>query len=132
MATEAQILEAMFEAASLLGYPVSYPGVAFDPPASGEWLEILFLPNQDIGDPVNANSNNVAQGMFRLVCCDRQNTGALPLYELAETVRQAFAKDTEVGGVFTVRRADKPEVIDYDDGVMRLSVTVAYQATTNV
>lgn len=132
MATEAQILEAMFGAASLLGYPVAYPGVAFDPPASGEWIEILFLPNQDIGDPVNANSNNVAQGIFRLVCCDRQNTGSIPLYEMADTVRQAFAKGADVGGVFAVRRTGKPEAIDYGDGVMRLSVTVAYQASTNV
>ena len=126
MADESQILSAMFYAVKAIGLPTAYPGSKFTPPTSGQWLELEFLPNDDIADPVNVNSGNVAQGMFRVIACNRQNTGLIPLANTATTVKDAFPLGSDITGQIRVSEWPVAKDLDAADGVMRIAVTVKY------
>lgn len=130
MTTNTTIQTAIFQAvktyAAAKNLPVAYPSVPFVPPSSGQWLELIFLPNTDLGRPINSGGNYAPQGLFRVNCCDRQNTGALQLSTLADDVVAAFPMERVL--VDSVRVSGKPQQtpLDAGDGVMRVSVTVAY------
>ena len=130
MTTNTAIQTAIFEAvktyAAMNDIPVSFPGVGFEPPPSGQWLELIFLPNDDLGNPINPGGNYAPQGLFRINCCDRQNTGALKLSALADDVVASFPMGRVL--VDNVRVSGKPQQTELGvgDGVMRVAVTVAY------
>lgn len=126
MADESQLLLAMFQKVKAVGLPAAYPGSKFDPPDSGQWLELIYLPNDDLNSPVNANSTRIQRGMFRVNVCGRQNTGLIPLSNAAETVRDAFPLASVISGSVRVSKWPQTKDLGADDGVMRLAVTVEY------
>lgn len=113
--------------AANLGIPVSFEGIKFEQPASGQWLELSILPNDGI-DQSLAGNNVLAQGIFQVNVCDRPNTGLIPLQQLSETVAALFNKNTLVSGL--VRVARKPytsSALSLDDKLV-IPLTIEYSA----
>lgn len=108
------------------GIPVYYPGSSFDAPDQGAWLELIFLPNSNLGGGISANTSEVSQGIFRLNVCNRANTGAVDLDILAEQVIAAFPYERLITNRVIVSGWPQASEIGVDDGVMRVAVTIPY------
>lgn len=128
MANESDILLAMFQRVQALGLPTAYLGTKFNPPSSGQWLELIFLPNDNMASPVNANSTPMKRGIFRVNVCNRQNTGIIPLTITAESVKAAFPIASAIMPGIKVSAWPVIKETLTDDGIMRIPVTVEYAA----
>lgn len=108
-----------------LGLPISFEGVKFTPPDSGQWLEVTFLPNQGIDQSMTSN-NPVSQGIIQVNACNRPNSGLIPLQKLSETVAALFPKNTIIYDL--VRVSETPytsDMISLDDRLI-IPLTIMY------
>ena len=123
--TNTDILTALFQQVSAwASVPVAYPGITFTPPASGRWLEIYHAPN-DL-DPDLTGDHIVRRGFFTINVCGRPNSGAVPLYALAESVAAQWPKETAITtGVFCTRRPLQLSLVADDDRI-QVPVSIAY------
>ena len=88
---------AVFAAAE--GIQVAYPGVPFDVPASGLWLEITWVPNLPLNYGIANDGPTLERGLASITVGGPSGGGTLPVIQLAEKVRQEFGKGTRWGGV---------------------------------
>lgn len=101
--TTTEILTAFFERLDTLAYspqpPIAWPGIKFEPPASGEWLEARVFPNE----PTNLGWENAAavesRGFCQVLVVYRPERGEIGASELADAVVQHFYKGTDLGPV---------------------------------
>lgn len=86
-----------------LNLPVSYPGIAFTPPDTGQWLEVLAFWNGggDLG--LEAGSDAYDQGFFRVMICGRTGAGLGKIQDIADDLRGEFPINTKFGGARTER-----------------------------
>ena len=111
-----------------LNIPVAYPSVNFTAPNSGQWLELVVLPNGNLNQPINSQSTPLPKGLFRVnVCSSLREDNSITLFDMADTVAAAFPIGLPLLG-HVVRIGAWPEIDDLmvNDGVMRVPVRMAY------
>lgn len=128
MITNTAILEAFLTAVSgaALGYPIGWPGLTFNPPATGIWLEVSHMPNEGVQDGVSNDADVVPQGMFQIIAATRPGSGALGITGVADTIVAAFPKGTVLADPVRITRApyQSPRV-DEEDRIY-IPVTIQY------
>jgi len=117
-------LAATFAAAE--GVPCSYPGVSFDPPASGTWLELQWYPNETQNYGTADDGPSLLQGFAQLSACDRPGGGLKPAGQLADRIVAAFGKGTTFAGVRVYRKPWVNSVIPDPERLM-LPVTIPWR-----
>lgn len=115
--------------ASTNSVPVAYPGLHFDPPSEGPWLELSADANDNgedygIGDGGPAN----VLGFFRVRVCNRPGNGINAAAALAESLIADIPKGTEIGParIYQVPRLTGPVT---DDTKLMHTVTWRYRGT---
>lgn len=107
--------------------PVSFPGAGMDPPATGAWLEAVWIPNQTANYGLADDAPSLLQGMAQVNVCYRPGEGIVEGLQLAGMVVEAFGKGTRFAERVRVYR--KPwiaNVIEDPDRVMH-PVTIPWQ-----
>lgn len=109
-----------------LGYPIIYPGETKEPPASGVWLVVQFMPNRGINFDVGNSEDVTPQGLFQVTVYDRPSAYMDNLDNAAEAVVAAFSKGTRIAG--NVRVQEHPYFLSLDPQSDRMSkvVTIPY------
>lgn len=75
---------------------VAYPGLHFDPPDSGIWLELRWFQNGSDEYGIANDGPSVPRGFFRLIVCQRP--GAInEAVGLAEAIISNWSKGTYIG-----------------------------------
>jgi hypothetical protein len=109
-----------------LGYPVSYPGFNFTPPAEGAWLEVSFFPNRGIDYDLGNSEDVTPQGNFQVVVSERPGSGVTTLNLAADEVMAVYPKGTRIAENVRVNRPAYVSSLDAMDAVMMKIVTVPY------
>lgn len=127
MTTNAQIAEAFFTTVNdaALGYPIAYPSITFDPPDSGNWLELSFMPNTGIDQGI-ASPTVLKQGLLQVNVGGRPNSGLIPMQAISDTVAALFAKNSVLSGLVRISRTPyTTDIISLDDRQL-LPITIEY------
>ncbi len=103
------------------GVPVAFPGVTFDTPASGLWLEASWIPNVPLNYGTANDGPTLERGLAQVNACDRPGRGIGPALALAERVRAALGKGTMFG---RVRVYEKPAINQLPEEPSRLTASV--------
>lgn len=107
---------------------VGYPGNHFDPPDSGEWIEIIANWNgsENYGLP-DAGPTHLT-GFFRLIVGARPSPNAMmTAQKLAEELVAEFAKGTTFGGALVYQAPSIGGPIQ-EDARLEIPVTVRWRA----
>ena len=126
--TNTQISTALFSqlTAASLGYPIAWPGTDFTPPASGIWLEPMFIPNTGIDNGLAATDTTIPQGIFQVGVFDRPGRGVLAVNRAADDVKAAFLKNATITGLVRVQRHPWSFEIQPDADRLSVIVTIPY------
>lgn len=123
------IAEAVDDFANTQSEPlaVAYPGVAFTPPTSGMWLELISIIND--GQNYGLDLGHIDQGFFRVVVCFRPGGGIVSAQLVAEEAQAYFPKGTDLAGALVYR---KPAIGTdlQDDEKSMIPVTVWWRASS--
>lgn len=128
MTTNNQIKQALFSLlqSANLGHPIAWPGCNFEPPGSGEWLEVSFFPNEGIDNGLSYSDGVTPQGIFQVECVTRPGRGTVKLGAVADQVRGAFLKGQTITGMVRVIRTPYDMELDPRDDRMSIVVTIEY------
>lgn len=106
--------------------PVAYPGIAFTPPDTGEWLEISFFPNPTSDRFLGSTDPVLYQGIFQIAVCYRPGTGVITGAQTAETIIAQYTQDLELAGVnVEIKPWDSGPIIE--DHKITHPVTIRYR-----
>ena len=109
-----------------LGYPIAWPGTDFTPPATGIWLEPMFIPNTGIDNGLAATDTTIPQGIFQVGVFDRPGRGVLAVNRAADDVKAAFLKNATITGLVRVQRHPWSFEIQPDGDRLSVIVTIPY------
>lgn len=108
--------------------PVAYPGLTFETPSEGAWLEIVSVRNG--GEEYGMGNYGPADvmGFYRVNVCTRPGQGINTGAAIAEALADAIRKGTEIGParIYQMPRISGP--IQDDNRVMQ-PVTFRYRGT---
>jgi len=126
--TNTQIATALFSqlSAASLGYPIAWSGTDFTPPASGIWLEPMFIPNTGIDNGLSAADTTIPQGIFQVGVFDRPGRGVLAVNRAADDVKAAFLKNATIINLIRVQRHPWSFEIQPEDDRLSVIVTIPY------
>lgn len=118
-------LDAMELFASDNSLPMARPGMVFDPPDSGIWIEALSFPGEP-RDPVWDNDGcSEARGFFQVAVYYRPTMGQVKPSEVADNIIEFFGKGTPLAGVRVYKKPwQSPAVTDEDK--LFIPVTIPY------
>lgn len=108
-----------------LGYSIAWPAVKFQPPASGQWLEVGFAPNSDLDNALAYDSGFIPRGIFQVIVYDRPNGGTFTAGAIAEQIQTLYAKGTPITG--QVRIVKRPEILPMDAMDDRFGIVVSIE-----
>lgn len=110
--------------------PVSYVGVGFMVPNDQKWLEVIWLPNNIMGDLWGNEKNH--RGILRLLLhWPNDGSGAYAPLALIESIGGYFQKGLLIGGVQCYERADITGVVQDGDDVI-YPMSIRYQSYRKV
>ena len=119
-------LTALATAAGTL--PVKWPGLAFDPPASGKWLEVSGISIDP--EEYATGEGTVERGIFRVLVCSHKPASVVGLLQTAETVAAAFAKGTTFGCARIDQTPGVGQMVESPDaGKVLVPVSIRWRAT---
>jgi len=130
MPTSSEIKRAIYTQAKAfadgLGLQLSYPGQPFTPPDSGQWLELMYAPNDY--DPYLSEQQDIKRGLFIINCCARVGpSAAFDMATTADAVKANWPKRTPiVSDLRTSKTPYESTMIDYPDRV-KIPVTIEYE-----
>jgi hypothetical protein len=110
--------------------PVSYPGVPFDAPESGRWLEGSWIPNGSQNYGMADDAPTLIRGLAQVNVCERPGGGIVGGLALAKQVVDHFAKGTR----FDIARIyEKPSVSNLIEETARVmyAVTIRWHGFDN-
>lgn len=106
------------------GYPVAWPVIDFNPPATGYWLEVDLFRGNGIDLTVSAGSGYVPQGIAQVTVCTYAKSGIIGLIAVAEAVKAAIPKGTAISdGMFISR---EPVILSYLIESDRIKIPVSF------
>ena len=103
--------------------PNRWPGVAFTPPNDGPWIEPTVVFGE--GTETTKNGRNIVTGVIAVNLFDRPGTGAGPLYEVADRLRDVFNRVDLTD--LRLRVPSGPRLVA-EDPYLQLALTVSFQA----
>lgn len=109
-----------------LSLQASFPGVGFDTPAAGAWLEVRWLPNETQNYGLSDDAPSLVQGLGQITVCYRPGDGIVSGIALVDAVIAAFPKGTVIEDVRVYRKPWASSVIVEPDYVMH-PVTIAWR-----
>lgn len=110
---------------------IAWPNTKFTPPASGDWLEVAYLPNTNVNQFLASDDETLHRGLFQVTVVSELDKGLTAPLDLAGAVVERFASGTILyGDGFKIRVTDKPSVASpiKDAPNLRTPVTVRWQA----
>lgn len=110
--------------ATAQGIPVAWPGVVFEPPATGSWLEMAWFPNETVN--LTFGDGSQYRGFGQVSCCCRPGGGDGIALALADAVIAAFPKGTQLGIARVERKPWASSELSAPDRIA-VPVTVRYQ-----
>lgn len=97
-----QVEKILFDyVASVAGLPVAFPGVPFNPPADGRYLEVLHIPN----DPTNydwMDYSVTSRGLLQINIHWSRNVGIVAANDYARQLSESFKKSTVISNSIIV------------------------------
>jgi hypothetical protein len=107
--------------------PASYPGIGFDPPSAGMWLECQWFPNETQNYGIGNEGPSLLQGFGQLSVCYRPGGGIVPGLAVADLIIAAFGKGTVLyEGIKVYRKPWTSSVIQDPERVMH-PVTIPWR-----
>lgn len=106
--------------------PVAFPGVPFEPPSAGQWLEVRWFPNETQNYGWEDDAPSLAQGMGQVSVCYRPGGGIVAGLALANLVVAEFPKGTVLQDVRVYRKPWISSVIEQPQMVMH-PVTIPWR-----
>ncbi len=97
---------------------VAFPGVGFKPPTSGQWLELVWIPNETQNYGLGDDGPSLLQGLAQINVCYRPGPGIVGGLALAKQVIAAFGKGTGFAGMRVYRKPWVASVIEDPERVM--------------
>lgn len=97
---------------------VAYPGVGFTPPTAGEWLELVWIPNETQNYGIADDGPSLLQGLAQVNVCYRPGQGIVQGLALCDAVVAAFGKGTEFAQMRVYRKPWVALVIQDPERVM--------------
>lgn len=120
-------LVAAFANTSPRAIPVAWPGVAFNPPDAGTWLEVVTF-NNDSFELGMVTSATVEQGFFRVIACTRPGQGVVTALQLADSIVSAFPKGSGITGTIGLERTPTISSPIIDGDSIKVPVTIRWRA----
>lgn len=111
-------LLAAFAAGQSPALTVAYPGIGFTPPTAGEWLELVWIPNETQNYGIADDGPSLLQGLAQVNVCYRPGHGIVRGLALCDAVVIAFAKGTEFAEMRVYRKPWVASVIEDPERVM--------------
>jgi len=108
---------------------VAWPGVPFNPPETGSWLEMAWFPNETVNLSLG-NDGSQYRGFGQVSCCCRPGAGDGVALALADAVIDAFPKGTALG-IAKVERKPWASTVLYAPDRLSVPVTVRYQGSVS-
>lgn len=107
--------------------PVAYPGINFESPSAGPWLELSWYPNETQNYGLANSGPSLLQGFGQVSVCYRPGGGIMAGSVLADLVADHFGKGTILSG--TVRVDRKPWTASIIEDASRVAhpVTVPWR-----
>lgn len=87
-----------------LGYPISWEGVNFTPPASGYWLVVTMMPNEGEQPGLPNDSEYLPEGLIQVEAFTRPGTGVIGLDAVAQEVIDALPAGASIEGSVRIAR----------------------------
>ncbi len=112
------------------GLECSYPGVTFDPPSNGAWLELQWFPNQTQNYGMGDAGPSLLQGFAQLSACHRPGQGLAPGTTITDKIIAAFGKGTTFAGVRVYRKPWVNSIISDPERMMH-PVTIPWRGFDN-
>lgn len=101
--------------------PTSYPGIGFDPPAGGTWLEVRWFPNETQNYGLADDAPALMQGFGQVSVCCTPGAGIVPSLAVVKQLIAYFPKGAE----FDVVRVDrKPWASSVLEAANRIEIPV--------
>lgn len=118
--------------ASQLSPPLSvaYPGLHFEPPNEGMWLQMRWFPGATENYGTANDGPSLHQGIGQVTACARDGNGATDVIALADSVIEHFAKGTILGPSSVYTKPWQSSVL-VGEGKAIVPVTVRYRAFVN-
>lgn len=135
MTTDTAIYDAFAAAlttfAAAQSVPVAWPGIPFTAPASGQWVECAWFPNETHNLGVGDDGPFEHRGFGQVSCCCRPGAGIEGPLTLVGGVLAAFAKGTQLGPVQIDRKPWASTVLVAGDRIS-VPITIWYRGAVAV
>ena len=106
--------------------PISYPDVAFTPPADGKYLEVSIFYNRPAWEGLAAG--RMDQGLLQVTVVGPKGQGIPALMRLASDVIDHFPKGLSLTGGVKISRQPYAASPLLDDADTRVPVTIGWTA----
>lgn len=130
--TERQVITALQQsviaAVAQSGFPtlpVKFLNVSFDPPNSGLWLELVYLPNPP--SDTTWGDERVYRGFMRLILhYPNDGGGSYSAMDLAESIMRYYSKSKRLNNVLTLLNQPRVStVLEHEKG-LSIPITLEY------
>lgn len=124
--SEAAIWSAWLGALGALGVPVSYPGVIFEPPSAGVWIEARLFGVPADQPWLDDASGRVVRALLQAGVCARPGAGVGQMSSTVDAVLAMFGRGVTIGPSRVVRPPWAGGIVDRGESVLcPVSVPVA-------
>lgn len=111
------------------GFPVKWPDRGFNPPNSGVWLEVQWIPNETQNYGMANSGPFILQGLAQVTVRSRPGPGASPSLTVADEVIDLYAKGTLLHGVVRVYRSPWLSSVEETPSQTAKHVTVPWRGS---
>lgn len=108
--------------------PISWPGVNFTPPDSGNWIEVRLFENEPTNYGMANDATETDRGLLQLAACGRPGKGMVALDTLARSIQAAFPKGTSIEGSVRVTRQPWRLGDIVEDDRVKIPVSIYYSS----
>lgn len=109
-----------------LGYDIAWPGVDFEPPATGYWLEPVVIRGDGIDIGLPYDSTFSPNGTLRVGVCCRPGNGIVGLSLVAAQVIAALPKGTRFSDGSFIRSNPRAQTVIIDGDRIIMPVSMDY------
>jgi hypothetical protein len=109
--------------------PIAWPGVVYDPPSTGMWLEASLFPNEPRELSWDSDSCHDTRGFCQVSVFYRKGGGQVDASTTADAIIAHFPKGLALGPVRVQKRPWQSPAVPLDDRIF-IPVTIRYQGIT--
>lgn len=127
MTSFATISSELFDPLTGNSLPVSWPGINFDPPPTGAYLEVKLFRSPT--ERLTIKGRHRISGFLQVTVSVPEGEGSIGADEIADTVSSLYPVDARFGNA---RITKEPSVNSgfHEDGRWKVPITIDYEAFT--